>query len=179
MNPRLAAGWLLALALGATALHLLTRKVEAPQAVFATIDGATLTTRALHGRVVLVNFWATSCAVCVQEMPQLVDTHRRYAARGLETIAVAMSWDPPNRVVEFANARALPFRVAFDPVGDVARAFEDTRLTPMLFVIDRQGRIVQRFRGAPDFPGLHALIERLLAEAAPARVGSHRAMPHS
>ncbi|MGH9889227.1 MAG: TlpA disulfide reductase family protein, partial [bacterium] len=47
------------------------------------------------GKVVMVNFWATWCPDCVKEMPKLVDTHRKFAARGYETVAVAVRQDKP------------------------------------------------------------------------------------
>jgi peroxiredoxin len=154
------------LALPGVAWYLSTRPSPAPEATFATIAGETLSTADLRGKVVLVNFWATSCAVCVKEMPRLAEIHRRHHARGLETVAVAMSYDPPNYVVRYAQRAALPFRVALDPVGDAAKRFGDVRATPTTFVIDRQGRIVKRIVGEPDFAALDRLLEAKLAEGA-------------
>jgi thiol-disulfide isomerase/thioredoxin len=72
---------------------------------------------AMAGKVMLVNFWATSCATCVKEMPQIVATHDKFKARGLDTLAVAMSYDPPAFVAKFAETRKLPFGVAIDNTG--------------------------------------------------------------
>lgn len=118
----------------------------------------------LRGRVALVNFWATDCAVCVKEMPQLVATYEKYRARGFETVAVAMRHDPPNHVVAFVERHALPFTVALDPVGALAQAFGDVKLTPMTFLIDRRGNIAARIPGEPEFGSLHSLIEAKLKE---------------
>jgi peroxiredoxin len=117
------------LALPAAAWYLSVRPAPAPEATFATIGGESLSTASLRGKVVLVNFWATSCEVCTREMPQLADLHRKHRGRGLETVAVAMSYDPPNYVARYAQKHALPFRVALDPVGAAAREFGDVRLT--------------------------------------------------
>jgi len=152
------------LALPAAAWYLSIRPAPAPAATFATIGGESVSTASLRGKVVLVNFWATSCEVCTKEMPQLADLHRKHRGRGLETVAVAMSYDPPNYVARYAQKNALPFRVALDPVGAAAREFGDVRLTPTTFVIDRQGRIVKRIVGAPDFAELDRLLEAKLAE---------------
>lgn len=138
----------------------------APQVAFVTVKGETITTAGLRDKVVLVNFWATDCAVCVKEMPDLASIYLHYRARGFETVAVAMRHDPPSHVVSFVERNKLPFPVAFDPVGDHARAFGDVRLTPTTFVIDRRGRIVARIQGEPDFSQLRRLIERKLDEAA-------------
>jgi peroxiredoxin len=136
-----------------------------PDVTITTIQGEQLTAASLRGKVVLVNFWATSCATCVKEMPRLVETYRRHRARGFETIAVAMSYDPPNYVLHYAARNALPFKVALDPTGAAARAFGDVELTPTTFVIDRRGTIVKRYLGEPDFAELDRLIERALAAA--------------
>jgi peroxiredoxin len=136
----------------------------APQSTFVLLDGSKETTSQWKGRVTLVNFWATSCVTCVAEMPQLIDTYNKYRARGYDTVAVAMSYDPPSYVVNFAQTRQLPFKVAIDNTGAVARDWGDVRLTPTTYVVDKQGRIVKRYVGQPDFAELHQLIERLLAQ---------------
>jgi len=136
---------------------------QAPQSVFVLLDGSTLSTRDLLGKVTLVNFWATTCVSCVQKMPALVDTYQRFHARGFETIAVAMRHDPPDWVASFAARRQLPFRVALDNTGEIARDWGDVRLTPTTFVVDKRGRIAKRYLGDPNITALHQLIERLLA----------------
>ena len=136
-----------------------------PEVTLTTITGEKLTAADLRGKVVIVNFWATSCVTCVKEMPKLVATYRKHRDRGFETIAVAMSYDPPNYVLHYAEKNALPFKVALDPVGAAARAFGDVSLTPTTFVIDRRGTIVKRYVGEPDFAELDRLIEGKLAEA--------------
>ncbi len=130
------------------------------------LDGSTRTTADLKGRVTLVNFWATSCVTCVAEMPEIVATHEKYKARGYQTLAVAMRYDPPAYVVNFAQTRKLPFEVAIDNTGAVAKAWGDVQLTPTTFVVDKRGEIVKRYVGAPDFAELHQLIEKLLAAPA-------------
>lgn len=138
-------------------------KPAVPQATFVSIEGEKITTESLRGRVVLVNFWATDCAVCIREMPAITATYGKYRDRGFETIAVAMRHDPPNYVLDYVAKNRLPFKVALDPLGELARAFDDVRLTPTTFVIDKQGKIVARILGEPDFAKLHTLIERELA----------------
>ncbi|MEN9539609.1 MAG: hypothetical protein RLZZ126_1844, partial [Pseudomonadota bacterium] len=67
----------------------------APQSSFVLLDGSRRTTADLQGKVTLVNFWATSCTTCVAEMPKIIATYDKYKARGYDTLAVAMSYDPP------------------------------------------------------------------------------------
>jgi len=140
------------------------RRDDAPRFDYTLLDGREARSSALRGQVVLVNFWATTCAICIAEMPQLVATHRQFAARGLQTLAVAMQYDPPSRVVGFAEASRLPFDVVIDNTGSIARSFGDVAATPTTFLIDRQGRIARRWVGTPDFAVLNRWIETLLAE---------------
>ena len=136
----------------------------APASTFVLLDGSKQTTEDLKGKVTLVNFWATSCVTCVAEMPKIIDTHNKYQARGYDTLAVAMSYDPPSYVVNFTETRKLPFKVAIDNTGAVAQAWGDVKLTPTTYIVNKQGQIVKRYVGEPDFNELHRLIEKLLAE---------------
>jgi len=138
---------------------------SAPDSTFVLLDGSKQTTADLKGKVTLVNFWATSCVTCVAEMPKVIATHEKYKGRGFETLAVAMSYDPPSYVVNFADTRKLPFKVAIDNTGAVAQAWGDVKLTPTTYIVNKRGEIVKRYVGEPDFAELHQLIEKLLAEA--------------
>ena len=135
----------------------------APESNFVLLDGSQTSTSQLRGKVTLVNFWATSCTTCVAEMPQIISTYQQYQSRGFETLAVAMSYDPPSYVVNFTQTRKLPFKVALDNTGAVAKAWGDIQLTPTTFLLDKQGAIVKRYVGTPDFKELNALIDKLLA----------------
>lgn len=156
------------LAVAAASLPLLVvlpRATPAPPVTFTSIQGERIGLAELKGQVAVVNFWATDCAVCVKEMPDLARTYERYRGRRLELIAVAMRHDPPNYVLQYTETRRLPFKVALDPMGEHARAFGDVRLTPTTFVIDKRGVIVLRVTGQIDFPKLHSLIDEKLAES--------------
>ena len=102
------------LAIGAAVIYLSGPSDRAPASTFVLLDGSKKTTGDLRGQVTLVNFWATSCASCVAEMPEMVATHQKYQSRGYQTLAVAMSYDPPAYVVNFSQSRQLPFKVAID-----------------------------------------------------------------
>ncbi len=143
---------------------LLTHSNAAPTSTFVLLDGSHKPSSALQGKVTLVNFWATSCVTCVAEMPKLVSTFEKYQSQGYGTVAVAMAYDPPSYVVNFVQTRKLPFDVAIDNTGAVAKAWGDVQLTPTTFIVNRRGDIVKRYVGEPDFAELHRLIEKLLAE---------------
>ncbi|MBU3738332.1 MAG: TlpA family protein disulfide reductase [Rhodoferax sp.] len=152
-------------AVAATGVYLATSGDRIPESEFVLLDGTRRSSAQMAGRVTLVNFWATSCTTCVAEMPRIVDTYRKYHGRGFDTLAVAMSYDPPAYVVNFAQTRQLPFQVAIDNTGEVARRWGEVKLTPTTYLVDQRGRIVKRYVGEPDFAELHRLIESLLAQA--------------
>jgi peroxiredoxin len=161
----IAAVAVVAIAAGA-AFAVLTREAPAPEVRFVTLGGQTFSTSALRGKVVLVNFWATSCVTCVEEMPRMIEAWNKFSPRGYDMVAVAMSYDHPNLVADFTQKRALPFKVALDADGAVAKGFGNVNVTPTTFLLDRRGRIVKQYLGEPDWAEFHALVEHALAEPA-------------
>ena len=153
-----------AAAIAFAAFAVLNARPAAPQVTFVSLQGEKITTASLRGKVVLVNFWATDCVTCVKEMPEIVSTYNKFRDRGFETIAVAMRHDPPNYVLNYTEKNRLPFKVALDPLGELAKSFGEVKLTPTTFVIDKQGNVVTRILGEPDFAKLHALLEQKLGE---------------
>jgi thiol-disulfide isomerase/thioredoxin len=164
--PRLARALLLAMfALGLVAsISACSSSQVAPESTFVLLDGSKISTSDFKGKVTLVNFWATSCVTCVAEMPKLIATHQKYVTQGFDTVAVAMSYDPPSYVVNYTETRQLPFKVAIDNTGSVAKAWGDVALTPTTYLLNKRGEIVKQYVGEPDFAALHQLIEKLLAQ---------------
>jgi peroxiredoxin len=156
-------GLAVVIVLGVIGTLSMSSSKSAPDVTFTDLQGKQIALSSLRGKVVMVNFWATSCTTCVKEMPQMVETYERYNARGLDFVAVAMSYDPPNYVLNFTETRKLPFTVALDPQDKLAKAFGDVKLTPTTFLIDKQGKIIKRYVGEPDFVALHQLLETALA----------------
>ena len=150
-------------------LYLASAPPVAPQVSFATLKGELLSTSDLRGKVILINFWATSCAPCVKELPGIASAYKKYNAQGFETIAVAMEYDPPNYVKSFSERNQLPFKVALDARGEIAKAFGkingDVRVVPTSFVIDRQGRVIKSYLGELDFVKFEALLVAELKQA--------------
>lgn len=157
----IAAAALLAVGAGT---YMATAATLAPESTFVLLDGSKKTSADLKGKVTLVNFWATSCTTCVAEMPKIIGTYDKYKDKGFDTVAVAMSYDPPAYVVNYAETRKLPFKVAIDNTGAVARAWGEVKLTPTTYLLNKRGEIVKRYVGEPDFAELHRLVEQLLAQ---------------
>lgn len=135
----------------------------APPTTYLLLNGTRTSTADFRGKVTLVNFWATTCVSCVKEMPALAATYNKFKDRGFETVAVAMSYDPPAYVSNFAQTRQLPFKVALDNTGEAAKAWGDIKVTPTTFIVDKHGQIVKRYVGEPDFAALHQLLDKLLS----------------
>ena len=133
-----------------------------PPVSISTIDGRSFDSTAVAGRPVLVTFWSTTCVVCLKEMPDLEALYHRLSPRGFEIIAVSMPWDPPDAVVRLARDRALPYPVALDVNGTVARAFGDVSTTPTHFLVGPGGEVAYRGTGALDFAALDHRLQSML-----------------
>lgn len=150
------------LIIGGIGYSTLTKEVKAPDVTFISIEGEKISTRDLRGKVVMVNFWATSCVTCIKEMPGMIETYNKFKGQGLEFVAVAMNYDPPNYVLNYTETNKLPFKVALDSGGDIAKQFGDVTLTPTTFVIGKDGKILKRYVGEPEFSQLHVLLQQAL-----------------
>ena len=135
---------------------------RAPDITLTTIKGEKIDLKALRGKPVLINFWATSCPGCVKEMPQLVELHKDLHTKGLTIIGVAVSYDPPNQVLEMVKERRIPYPVALDPMGDAERAFGNVSVIPTSFLISPDGRIVQHVIGELRFADLRERLSQWL-----------------
>jgi peroxiredoxin len=141
----------------------LTRKPEAPDVTFNPLAGQKMTLRQLRGKVVYIDFWATSCVGCVHDAPELARLYQQYHGHGLEMIGVNAYYDPANYVQKFVQDFHVPYPDVLDPQGTIAHAFGDIQVVPTSFLIGRNGKIVQQFVGDPDFTRLRAAIDSELA----------------
>ena len=157
----------IALAIAAAGIYFaFVRQPQMPEVKFTTLSGELIAPADLRGKVTLVNFWATSCAPCVTEMPRMTETYNKFKDRGFETIAVAMDYDPPNYVKNYVDRNHLPFKVALDTRGEVAKGYGNVTMTPTTFIIDKQGRIIKSYLGELDYPKLDKLLDSALKEPA-------------
>lgn len=138
---------------------LSTQAVASSALTFTTMEGKQIRLSDLRGKIVLINFWATSCGICLAEMPDLIQTYQQYHKRGFEVIAVAMHYDQPGDIMAYVRKQGLPFPVVFDRDGKLAREFEQVSVTPTTFLIDGSGRRISKTVGIIDFSKLRALME--------------------
>lgn len=124
----------------------------APPFQLNDLNGLPVSLAEAKGKVVLLNFWATWCGPCRAEIPDLVDLQKRYADK-LEIIALATEEDDPGQVRSFVQHSGINYRVAMAS-DDVVRAYGGVAALPTSFIIDAQGRVVQKHVGLND-PSLY------------------------
>lgn len=135
---------------------------QIPRLEARLLDGRLLTLEQLRGKVVLVNFWATTCPYCRHEMPAMQEFYRDYRAAGFEIIA--LSTDEEAGVVRrFLAREGYRFPVAMAQPGDSGEFGGVSRL-PTSFLLDRAGRLRHRISGQVHYARLEGLVLPLLRE---------------
>lgn len=145
-----------------TLIFMSTQKKLVPQIDMLTISGETISTKDLKGSVYLINFWATDCPGCIEEMPGLIDTFNKYKNKNFTVIAVSMFYDPPSRVLSYTEKNKLPFPVTLDLDKNIMNSFDDIKLTPTSVLINKKGQVVNTIIGVLDFKDLHEKIDLML-----------------
>jgi len=112
-----------------------------------TVENVTLSK--MHGQIVVLNFWATWCAPCVEEVPSLVEMQRRMKGKGVTVLAVSVDADEGayQRFVKNHNVNLLTVR---DP-DQKSNSLYGTSVFPETFIIDRNGVVRRKFIGAVDW----------------------------
>jgi thiol-disulfide isomerase/thioredoxin len=137
----------------------------APPVELQTLDGEPLSLAGLRGKVVLVNFWATWCEPCVEEMPSIQRLRERLARRPFEVLGVNHQEGRP-RIRTFLDKVPVAFPIVRDTDGGVARAWK-VRIFPSSYVVDAQGAIRLQLVGSIDWSStaVIAQLEPLLQAA--------------
>lgn len=151
-------------ALALVVILLPSRPYAAPDVIFKTISGKKIALSGLRGKPVLVNFWASTCSYCLQEMPHIANLYRELSDQGLQVIGVAMPYDMPSRVVQTVKLLELSYPVAIDPEGIVTKSFGNIRLTPTSFLINSNGMIIDKTTGRMNLDQLRHQLVTLLGE---------------
>ncbi len=127
-----------------------------------TPDGGSFKLSAQRGKVVLVNFWATWCPPCLEEMPAMERLWRRHKDAGFVLVAISLDADP-KKVPPFVSARKFSFPIAVDPKMAVAERY-GVRALPSSFVVDRQGMMAGVALGPRswDDSAAHGLVQAML-----------------
>lgn len=136
---------------------------DAPDFQVRTPDGSTLHLSDFKGKVVFLNFWATWCEPCREEMPSMERLHRAYKDRGLVVLAISLDVQGASVVKPFVKKFALTFPIGLDPKMAVREAY-GVWAVPSTFLIDRKGKRALFANGAREWDGkaAHAVVESLL-----------------
>jgi peroxiredoxin len=156
------------------ALWLRGRSPEiAPDFALTDLSGQAVRLSAYRGRVVLVNLWATWCPPCRDEMPSMERLHQTLKDRGFVLLAVSQDDGGAAVVKPFVEQMKVTFSVLVDPDGEVGRKYGVWGY-PESFLVDREGRIVERVIGPRDWASAVqvARIEALLAAAPAGNTGA-------
>lgn len=129
-------------------------------------DGKTLRLPELKGKVVLVNFWATWCPPCLEEIPELIKLQSTYAERGLVVLGIDYMEKPDReKLVRFMEEQGINYPVAYGEtrvVQGLAKALGGVFALPVTKVLDREGKVVKAHVGGLNFNEMKKMVEPLL-----------------
>lgn len=137
---------------------------EAPDFALATLEGDTLQLSELRGQVVVLNFWATWCAPCLEEIPELVMLHE--GVDNLTVVGISLDTVEASEVAAFATRLGITYPILLDNPGrldrrPVAELFEGVWALPTTIVIDPRGRIREQISGIAPIRAMMPDLQRL------------------
>jgi thiol-disulfide isomerase/thioredoxin len=127
------------------AIRLVRDPLPAPPFLLTDLDGQPISTAAYHGKVVLINFWATWCPPCREEIPEMIALANKYKDK-LQIIGVSMDDDPPEEVRDFARAQKMNYPIVMGS-DKLSEEYGGVDALPTTFVLDTSGRVVQKHMG--------------------------------
>ncbi|MEK7349191.1 MAG: TlpA disulfide reductase family protein [Candidatus Eisenbacteria bacterium] len=135
---------------------------QAPAFELADLTGQNVSSSAFAGKVVILDFWATWCPPCREEVPHFVQLQSKYRDQGLTVVGLSLDAGGAKDVAPFAEEYNVNYTMLIG-ADDVAKAFGGINSIPTTFVIDRQGKIVKRLVGFTPPEVFEATIAPLLA----------------
>ena len=161
-NYRLVTGIILIFALiaGNLWLYIFKPAEKVPDLIFSTTNNESFSFNKMAGKPILVTFWASSCGVCMADMPKLKTLHSKYTEKGLQMFSIAMPYD--NEATVQTIAKGLPFHVVLDPKAVIANAFGKVMFTPTNFLIDPKGEIALKEVGPLNLEQIEKALQTML-----------------
>ncbi|HEX4075448.1 MAG TPA: TlpA disulfide reductase family protein [Candidatus Acidoferrales bacterium] len=129
----------------AKAIRFVRDPSPAPPFLLNDLSGNAISTAGYHGKVVLINFWATWCPPCREEIPEMIALASKYKDN-LQIIGVSMDDDPPEQVLAFARAKNMNYPIVMGS-DQLSEEYGGVDALPTTFVLDTNGRVVQKHMG--------------------------------
>jgi peroxiredoxin len=146
-----------------------TDPVSAPDLSLEMMDGQTLNLAKQNGNVILVNFWATWCAPCRREIPDLVDLYSELNSDGLVIVGIAVDREGAEVVKPFVKEEDINYPIVLDPDQSAEKHFDAMYGLPTTYVINPDGKIVRRITGIFPTEEMKPMLKDMLdsADASP------------
>jgi cytochrome c biogenesis protein CcmG/thiol:disulfide interchange protein DsbE len=125
------------------------------------VDGKTVKLSSFKGKVVILDFWATWCPPCRQEIPDFISLQKQYGSKGLQIVGVALDQEGKDVVKPFVKEQGINYPIGLDPESSVPPSYGGVRGIPTTFVIDKKGNIVKKYVGAKPRATFEADIKAL------------------
>lgn len=144
-------------------IDLPKERFEAPLFTLEMLSGGKADLTDFAGKVVLLNFWATWCLPCREEMPAMQQLWQQYREQGFVIVAIAVNKGEREQIASFVDKLALSYPILLDPEGEVRKRYEVAAL-PTSYFIGRDGKFSGRMIGARewDSPAAAAVLTTLL-----------------
>jgi peroxiredoxin len=139
--------------------------VPAPDLAMETLDGQKINLAEQEGKVVLVNFWATWCAPCRREIPDLAALYSELKSEGLVIVGVATDEEGRSVVEPFAEKHGINYPVVLDTSRTVQSNFDSMYGLPTTYVVNPDGQIVRRVVGIFPVDEMKPTLQEMLAES--------------
>ena len=120
--------------------------LQAPDFSVKNLVGKTISSKDFKGKVVILNFWATWCPPCKEEIPGFVEAYNEYKDQGLEIIGLSLDQLSPEKVLEFARSYKVNYPVAMS-TDKIYEAYQPGQYIPASIIIDKKGMIRHRHVG--------------------------------
>ena len=135
-----------------------------PDITLENFEGQSFALRSLHGKPALVVFWASTCSICMKELPQLIELYNQFSPQGFEIVGIVIYYNEPPEAQAVVQNKGIPYRILLDQKKLATHAFGNVHLTPTTFLVAPNGRIVYRHQGVTDFSLIREKLQKYLAE---------------
>jgi peroxiredoxin len=140
-----------------------TNPVPAPDLSLETMDGRQINLADQNGKVILVNFWATWCAPCRREIPDLINLYSELKDEGLMIVGIAVDQEGAKVVEPYVQKQDINYPIVLDPDQSTEKHFDAMYGLPTTYVVNTEGKIVRRVLGVFPVEEMRPTLQDMLA----------------